>query len=328
MKVGSAESTQASTARATVEENDGAFADLLVGVEQTEEPMQSVAKRQHVGADQPNEDTESDLPNPELELDVEVELAEGDVDAEVRVLTEPKRSFWERAAQAANDSRTIRDNRALSRPAAFDVKVLERQASLPQNEAVVPGPRSANVPPMRPPLSPADAALPSTVRPGTTKPESVEVKKALQAPMLPQIEVVEESVEARPARPAPSPPMSVSLQLATIAHDVLARAAQVVAPEAAEVAQMPAGVVTLRPAPIRAAGQDAFIHIEHPVLGKIRLQLVLDARNLTVRAVATSAAAVAALRESEESMREDVARHGVDLESLRVDLKRRGREKK
>lgn len=329
MKVGSAETTSASTTRAVVEENDGAFAEVLGGSAMpSEEPLPTELRR-HVGADLPDELDVEENPEPEIQQELEADAPRADLESEVQILSEPKRSFWERASQTVNTTRTAGDNRAIPRSTStsFDVRLFERQASQPQSEAVVPGPRSVNVPPLKPMLSAADAALPTTVRPAGAQPELAEVERALRAPALPEAKMVEAAEPVRPARPAPSPPMSVSLQLATIAHDVLARAAEAIAPEA-QTPEPPRTIVTLRPAPSQIAGQDAFIQIEHPILGRIRLQLVLDARNLSVRAVATSAAAAAALRESEESMREDVARHGVDLESLRVDLKRREREKK
>ncbi len=114
-------------------------------------------------------------------------------------------------------------------------------------------------------------------------------------------------------------PMTVSLQLATLAHDVLRRVQTPDVPA-------PTFEATSAPKPLvvpTAAGQDAFIHIDHPDLGRIRLQLQIEERNLRVRAIAQSVAAAAALRDSEEDMRADVARHGVELARLRVDVEDR-----
>lgn len=355
-KLGPPEAAAPSPKRAALDENDGAFASMLGGAGAREE---TPAAHQRVGADhqaepqieeeiEPLDAADSLDDNDALERVEEAEVAEvveggepleaepepAEPDA-MRMLTEPKRSFWERLASAPREPGS-------SGPArhAFDVKLLERHAGQLRSEAVVPGPRgssiSGNAPPVRPVLSAADAALPTTVRPGVGSAEGAEVAGAKAAsvpelPAAPKIVSIEATDDARVARarPAPSPPMSVTLQLATIAHDVLARAAQAVAPEAAaaDAPQLPT-MLTIRPAPTQVAGQDAFIQIEHPVLGRIRLQLVLDARNLSVRAFASNVAAAKALRESEQSMREDVARHGVDLERLHVDLKPRGREKK
>ncbi len=315
MKLGAApDAVSTETKPGAAEENTEAFAQLLTSHRDVE--PETPRGTQRAGADLPPEEMEPQMESIEIPIDVEVDL-----EGEVSALTEPKRGFWERATspneQLAKGNRPVR---AAERTPSFDVRILERQGGA-QSEAVVPGPRSGNAP--RPILSAADAALPTTTRPASAE-TAAPVKEALRAPAIPDIPMVEEAepVRARPA-PAPSPPMSVSLQLATIAHDVLARAAQIATPEAD--AQVPHTTVTVRP-PTQSAGQDAFIHIEHPELGRIRLQLMLESRNLRVRAVATSAAAVAALRESEEAMREDVARHGVDLGSLRVDLRRRTRD--
>ena len=124
---------------------------------------------------------------------------------------------------------------------------------------------------------------------------------------------------APPPRPPLSAPMTVSLQLATLAHEVIARVQDPQAPPPTfELASTPKPPLVTTP-----TGQDAFIHIDHPDLGRIRLQLQIEARNLRVRAIAQSAAAAAALRESEEDMRADVARHGVELARLRIDVEAR-----
>ncbi|MEM9068651.1 MAG: flagellar hook-length control protein FliK [Myxococcota bacterium] len=142
------------------------------------------------------------------------------------------------------------------------------------------------------------------------------------SPPIPEVSLSEQS-SAAPAEPSPEPkvpmgaPMTVTLQLATVVHDVLARANSALA----DVPSMRPPANPVAPAVVNtsAAEQGAVVQIEHPELGRIRLQLEMQDRHLRVRAIAQSSRAAAALRESEQALREDVARHGVDLTNLYVE---------
>jgi hypothetical protein len=68
----------------------------------------------------------------------------------------------------------------------------------------------------------------------------------------------------------------------------------------------------------RFAHEDSTIRLSHPELGRVRLQIAMDGDGLDVRAFAESALAARILSESEETLRREIARHGVSLRRMKV----------
>ncbi len=91
------------------------------------------------------------------------------------------------------------------------------------------------------------------------------------------------------------------------------------APSATDVAtQQPNVGEALARAGSQLVHEDSTIRLTHPELGRVSLQLDVDTEVLEVRAVTESALAASLLAESEESLRRDLARHGVELRRLKV----------
>lgn len=68
----------------------------------------------------------------------------------------------------------------------------------------------------------------------------------------------------------------------------------------------------------RFAHEDSTIRLSHPELGRVRLQIAMEGDGLDVRAFAESALAARILSESEETLRREIARHGVSLRRMKV----------
>jgi len=68
----------------------------------------------------------------------------------------------------------------------------------------------------------------------------------------------------------------------------------------------------------RFVHEDSTIRLSHPELGRVRLQIAMEGDGLDVRAFAESALAARILSESEETLRREIARHGVSLRRMKV----------
>ncbi|MCB9632456.1 MAG: flagellar hook-length control protein FliK [Sandaracinus sp.] len=200
------------------------------------------------------------------------------------------------------------------------------------NEVETPRPRVACPPPLprehraavaEPRANVADVSNASPVTNATVLPEAAAENLAVESVglgvSLRSDEVwVASALEAAASRRTPRPydaaveaPPFVLGELAPKLAQTFTAALDVGSPE-------PNAGEALARASSRFVNEDSSIRITHPELGRVRLQLSVDAEHLDVRAVAESALAARLLAESEETLRREIAKHGVELRRLKV----------